>query len=97
VKVLDDGITQQVQAKMGVRIENVQLPNPIRLAPYRTFTQIEQPASAFVFRLKKSAGSGEGPTAALFDADGGNWQNDAIMNIKEWLITELPEGTTILA
>jgi len=97
VKVLDDGITQQVQAKMGVRIENVQLPNPIRLAPYRTFTQIEQPASAFVFRLKKSGGSGEGPTAALFDADGGNWQNDAIMNIKNWLETELPEGTTILA
>jgi hypothetical protein len=97
VKVLDDGVTQQVQAKMGIRIENVQLPNPVSLAPYRTFTQIEQPASAFVFRLKKSGGPGEGPTAALFDADGGNWQNDAIMNIKEWLREKLPEGTTILA
>jgi hypothetical protein len=97
VKILDDGITQQVQAKTGVRIENIQLPNPIMLAPYRTFNEIAQPESAFVFRLKRSGEKGEGTTAALFDADGGNWQNNAILGVKEWLVLNLPIGTTILA
>jgi hypothetical protein len=91
----DDGVSQQVQIKAGARIENALLPNPIILAPYRTFTQVEQPQAAFVLRVNKSAGE-KGTTAALFEADGGNWQNTAIFNIKDWMEKELPEGTTIL-
>lgn len=47
VKAVDDGISQQVTVKAGPRIENAILPNPILLAPYRTFTQVEQPPAAF--------------------------------------------------
>lgn len=95
VKAVDDGISQQVTVKAGPRIENAILPNPILLAPYRTFTQVEQPPAAFVFRVNKSSDRA-GTTAALFEADGGNWQNTAIFNIKDWMEEELPKGTTIL-
>lgn len=96
VTTIDDGVTQQVQAKSGIaRISNISLPNPVNLAPYRTFTEIEQPESAFVFRLKKNS---EGSvTAALFEADGGNWQLTCIQRVREWLGDNIPTGTTILA
>ena len=32
--------------------ENKTVPNPVGLAPYRTFTEIGQPESKFVLRLK---------------------------------------------
>lgn len=88
VTLIDDGVTQKTQAKTGItRVENILLPNPVCLAPYRTFLEVEQPASAFVFRLKKGD---QGPTAALFEADGGNWQLESISRIREWLRKALP-------
>lgn len=91
----DDGISQEVQARAGIaRIENVVLPNPIKLAPYRTFLEVDQPASNFVFRLKKGD---DGPKATLFEADGGIWSLEAIKRVRDWLRVNLPEGTTIIA
>lgn len=79
----DDGMTQQVTAKAGVaRVALVSLPNPVELRPYRTFADIEQPASKFVLRIK--ADKDQGPKCALFEADGGAWKNTAITTIKEW-------------
>jgi hypothetical protein len=61
----DDGVTQKVTAKTGISVVgNVQVPNPVTLRPYRTFMEIEQPASTFVFRMK--GGQGEQPKCALF-------------------------------
>lgn len=95
IKYLDDGVTQQVQAKTGIaRIGDVPLPNPVVLAPYRTFLEVLQPSSQFVFRLKKGD---SGPLAALFEADGGNWQLECVKLVRDWLRVHLPEGTTILA
>lgn len=82
----DDGVSQQVTVKTGVAsLENAKVPNPVELAPYRTFSEVEQPTSKFIFRMK------EGPSAALFEADGGAWRNEAIKNIKEYLAKELEE------
>ena len=54
--VNDDGISQQVTVKMGVsRVGEEILPNPVVLKPYRTFLEIDQPESAFVFRMKSEA------------------------------------------
>lgn len=76
----DDGVTQTVVAKVGVSTKaNVVIPNPVKLAPYRTFPEIEQVESNFVFRMKT------GPQAALFEADGGAWKNETMKRIKEWL------------
>jgi len=66
----------------------VAVPNPVTLRPYRTFSEVEQPASQFVFRMKTG---GSSPSCALFNADGGAWALEAIENIKRWLSDRLPE------
>ena len=83
----DDGISQQVTAKSGVaRVENVVIPPRVKLAPYRTFMEIEQPESEFVFRARKA---GELPHFALFEADGGAWRIEAMKRIKAYLEEQL--------
>ncbi|MGN4448198.1 hypothetical protein ACTFOB_25435 [Bacillus cereus group sp. MYBK79-1] len=82
----DDGVSQAVTAKTGVSTRgNVKVPNPVTLQPYRTFVEIEQPESEFIFRMKS------GPTCALFEADGGAWKLQAIQNIKDYLVVALEE------
>lgn len=82
----DDGVSQSVVAKADVHsVANVEVPNPVKLAPYRTFVEVEQPESDFVFRMKN------GPQCSIFEADGGAWKNDAIENIKEFLCSALKE------
>lgn len=91
----DDGVTQVVTAKSGIaRIEEVAVPNPVTLQPYRTFREVEQPASPFILRLRSGVG-GQKPTCALFEADGGKWKLTAIERIKEWLKEKLPEAMII--
>lgn len=80
----DDGISQQVTVKTGVAsVGQAVVPNPVILAPFRTFPEVEQPQSKFIFRMQ------DGPKAALFEADGGAWRNQAIKNIKEYLAEAL--------
>jgi len=76
----DDGITQEVavENKIG-RLETAKMDPVVKLRPYRTFLEIEQPESPFLFRLK-SQGSNL-PLAALFAMDGGAWRNEAIASI----------------
>lgn len=82
--VSDDGVSQAVVAKVGVAsVGNVEVPNPVSLAPYRTFVEIDQPVSDFVFRMQN------GPKCALFEADGGAWKNQAIQNIRYYLEASL--------
>jgi len=84
VEHLDDGITQQVKAKTGIaRVENVSLPNPVTLRPYRTFLEIDQPPGLFVFRMRQT--QTQGIECAIFEADCGMWQLTAIQSIYEWL------------
>lgn len=86
----DDGVSQQVTVKTGVAsVGQAIVPNPVELAPYRTFPEVEQPISKFIFRMQ------EGPKAAIFEADGGAWRNKAILNIKEYLQEELKELESI--
>lgn len=93
----DDGVSQQVTARVGIsRVENVPVPNPVSLAPFRTFPNIDQPVSRFVLRLQSGAGSGTEPKVALFEADGGAWRNEAMANIQEFLNEALPVGARLL-
>ena len=82
----DDGVTQKVQTKKGVSgalKESVALKPIVRLSPYRTFREVEQPESEFVFRARMN--EGEAPKVALFEADGGAWINQATENIVEYI------------
>lgn len=82
----DDGISQAVTIKTGVAtVGDAVVPNPVVLAPYRTFPEIEQVESKFIFRMQ------EGPNAALYEADGGAWKNEAMRRIKEYLVENLKE------
>lgn len=80
----DDGVSQAATIKTGVAsVNDVKVPNPVILAPYRTFPEIEQPESKFVFRMRT------GPQAAIYEADGGAWRNEAMSRIKAYLEKEL--------
>jgi hypothetical protein len=75
----DDGVTQTVTVRAGISTVGTQdIANPYFLAPYRTFSEVEQPASAFLLRIQ------EGRTAmdvALFEADGGRWMLEAVSRV----------------
>lgn len=82
----DNGISQVVTAKAGVAtVDDVVIPNPVTLCPFRTFPEVDQPESKFVFRMQ------EGPRAALFEADGGKWKIFAMQNVKEYLEDKLAD------
>lgn len=78
----DDGISQVATMTVGVATKaDVIVPNPVRLTPYRTFQEIEQPSSDFVFRI----GNENEPTFKLVEAQNGIWKNEAIERIKSYI------------
>lgn len=82
----DDGITQQVGVSRGVSgkmTEKATLKPIVKLAPYRTFREIEQPESEFLLRTR--LGDNETPLVALFEADGGAWRISAMRRIAEYI------------
>ena len=86
----DDGVSQQVTVKTGVAsVGNAVVPNPVILAPYRTFPEVIQPQSKFIFRMQS------GPSAALFEADGKVWRNEAMLEIQKYLKAALSEHENI--
>jgi hypothetical protein len=90
----DDGVTQELVVKQGVSLKSSEvIVNPAKLRPYRTFHEVEQPASAYVLRAKSA---GEQVQFALFAAEGERWQHEAILAIEGWLKERLPEGTEII-
>lgn len=83
IKTLDNGVAQEVTARSGITmVNNVKLPNPVKLRPYRTFREVEQPESLYVFRMQKDGGL---ISCALFDVGGNLWEQTAIAAIKKRL------------
>lgn len=68
--------------------EDVIVPNPVTLRPYRTFLEVEQPESKFIFRIRE--GSDGQPMFKLVEADGGLWKYEAVDAIKKYLTENLP-------
>ena len=84
----DDGVTQKATVKTGLASKSDAIvPSPAKLMPYRTFHEVEQPASDFIFRMRQDS-RGE-VSCGLFEADGGAWTMKAMYNIKEYLTAEL--------
>lgn len=87
--ITDDGVSQTVNAKVGVQLGVVALPSPVTLSPWRTFREVAQPSSLFILRAR--AGTDDSPPKlALFLADGNRWRLDAIANVAAWLRKEIP-------
>ena len=87
----DDGITQKATVKTGVasKCEAI-VPNPVVLKPFRTFVEVDQPVSSFIFRMKEDKYS-KAIQCALFEADGGAWKIGAMAAIKKYLTEALAE------
>lgn len=84
----DSGVGQKATIKKGVAsMQEVEVPSPCYLMPYRTFTEVGQPMSSFIFRVKDDKNFGV--EFALFEADGGAWKNEAKANIKNFLCEQL--------
>lgn len=91
----DDGVSQKAAVKRGVTsLSEVEVPSPCVLMPYRTFTEVPQPAGSFIFRVKDSE---RGVACALFEADGGAWKNAAKAAIREYLEEQLAGGIMIIS
>lgn len=83
----DDGVSQKATIKTGLaNVEDVIVPNPVKLRPFRTFHEIEQPEIDFVFRMRNGS---DGVSCALFEADGGAWKFRAVHSIADYLKKEL--------
>lgn len=87
----DDGISQKATVKTGIASKGEAIvPSPAFLQPYRTFVEVEQPVSSFIFRMKDDKYKG-GIQCALYEADGGAWKISAMESIKAYLIEALKE------
>lgn len=85
VSVDDDGVSQRTTIRAGVaRVGMAEVPNPVFLAPWRTFAEIEQPESPFILRVRRAGEDGT-PQAALFETGDHRWQLAAIESIAEYL------------
>ena len=91
---MDDGATQSVEVKTGIASKSVKvLPNPVTLRPYRTFTEVQQPASEFIFRARSENGKMQ---YTLVEADGGAWRSVAMKSIKAFMEKAVP-GLKVIA
>lgn len=86
VSSVDNGISQEVSVRTGAVLKEQQIVQPIvHLQPYRTFLEVEQPASDFLLRLDKDG------RPALYEADGGAWKLEAKRNIAAYLGEQLAD------
>lgn len=87
----DDGVSQKATIKTGVAsLSEAEVPSPCKLKPFRTFLEVDQPLSSFIFRLDEDRVGGV--TCALYEADGGAWRNVAKENVRVFLEENL-KGT----
>ena len=91
----DDGVSQKATVKTGLASKGDALvPSRVLLRPYRTFVEVEQPPSEFIFRMNQDrSGAVQG---ALFEADGGVWKHYAMAAIKAYIEIALCERDDIL-
>lgn len=90
--VSDTGVSQKMDVKKGVSLKDrVEVKNPFTLRPYRTFSEVEQPISDFVFRVHDDGGL----KCSLHEADGAQWKLKAVESIREYFVMTVPDITII--
>ena len=81
----DDGVSQVATMSVGVASKGCDGSEPGILTPFRTFMEVKQPSSKFVFRISGE----ETPQFKLVEAEGGIWKYEAIAHIKGYLLDGL--------
>lgn len=86
----DTGISQKATIKTGIQESDERvLPEKVTLRPWRTFMEVEQPCSEFIFRADDDKYNGV--QLSLHEADGGRWKIEAMASIKKYLEEQLAE------
>jgi hypothetical protein len=96
----DDGVSQTASVQTsasGALTKKETAPAIVKLRPYRTFRDIDQIESEFLFRMKLIDTEENVVGCALFEADGGRWRNQATNAIRDFLKGSLPEGPAVIA
>lgn len=91
----DNGVATTVTTKSGVSLQTNEAIRPIvKLRPYRTFQEVEQPESTFLIRINDRG-------ISFIEADGGMWRLTARNTIKafleEKLAAEIESGKLVVA
>lgn len=94
--VVDDGVSQVATVQKSVAHKgNETVVSPVELRPFRTFQDINQPASQYVLRLHGGEEGGM-PSVKLVEVDDKLWKLQAVRDIKKHLDKFLPK-TLVLA
>lgn len=83
-EISDNGITQTATTKKGAILEKGELKAIYNLTPYRTFRDVLQVSSEYLFRISQARGE---LSFALFTADGENWRKSQ-KSIIEYYLSE---------
>lgn len=91
----DNGVTQQVEARSGIALNSmVKIQPRVTLQPFRTFIEVDQPASEFLLRISDRGEIG------FFPADGGVWKLEATRNVAAYFEDKLKDlidaGTVVV-
>lgn len=91
----DNGVATSIVTKTGVALQSNEAIRPIvTLKPYRTFQEVEQPASQFLIRINERG-------INFVEADGGMWKLTARLTIKKFiedaLASEIEAGQVVVA
>lgn len=86
VEFNDDGVGQTVTAKKGASMNaKFQVQPIVKLKPIRTYAEIDQVESKFLFRVNKDG------SVCLREADGGQWKYETQKRIVDYLEDNLKE------
>ena len=91
----DNGIATTITTQKGVALQTTEQIRPlVKLRPYRTFQEVEQPESIFLIRISERG-------IAFIEADGGMWKLKAREVVKahleDKLSAEVEGGSVIIA
>lgn len=79
----DNGVATSVVTRKGIDLQANESIRPIvKLRPYRTFQEVEQPESIFLIRISERG-------ISFIEADGGMWKLHARQTVGEWLKEKL--------
>ena len=82
----DNGMSQSVTVRTGIAAKGIENVKSIcNLKPYRTFMEVEQPASDFLIRIS------DNQEIMFIEADGGMWKLAAKETIKAYIETALKD------
>ncbi len=91
LKIKPDAQRTMLEVRQGVSMrQEVEFKNPVILQPFRTFPEIKQPESEFVFRIHIHE-QDNGITCSLHEADGSAWKLKAITGIRDYFKEQLPD------